>query len=196
MLTRKKHILACTKINLWQYKVSNHLTPCSRVLEKLTVFQLVKKFPVFDRTRRFVTAFKTARHLSLSRDRQSQFTPFKPTACRCVLILFCHLTLGLICVFFLSGFTNKAHYAPGHDLWLLLQCKWGLRSSGCYATLTASYRRFGTAYLSRNVGNNYQDSGMHFSSPEYLQHVSPIYIFSIFVNCHHDWFLPLLTQFF
>ena len=43
------------------------LTPQSRVLlEKLTGFQLVKKFPTFYGTRRFVTAFKSARHLSLS----------------------------------------------------------------------------------------------------------------------------------
>jgi len=35
-------------------------------LEKLTGFQLVKKFPVFYGTRRFITAFTSARHLSLS----------------------------------------------------------------------------------------------------------------------------------
>ena len=43
------------------------LTPCSRVLlEKLTGFQLVKKFPTFYGTRRFITTFTSARHLSLS----------------------------------------------------------------------------------------------------------------------------------
>ena len=35
-------------------------------LEKLTGSQLVKKFPVFYGTRRFITAFLGARHLSLS----------------------------------------------------------------------------------------------------------------------------------
>ena len=35
-------------------------------LEKLTGFQLVKKFPAFYGTRRFITAFASARHLSLS----------------------------------------------------------------------------------------------------------------------------------
>ena len=34
--------------------------------EKLTVPQLVKKFPAFYGTRRFVTAFASARHVSLS----------------------------------------------------------------------------------------------------------------------------------
>ena len=42
-------------------------TPWSRVLlEKLTDSQLVKRFPVFYGTRRFITAFTRARHLSLS----------------------------------------------------------------------------------------------------------------------------------
>ena len=36
------------------------------LLEKLTVTQLVKKFPAFYGTRRFITAFTRARHLSLS----------------------------------------------------------------------------------------------------------------------------------
>ena len=45
----------------------NYLTPWSRVLpEKQTGSQLLKKFPVFYGTRRFITAFKTARHLFLS----------------------------------------------------------------------------------------------------------------------------------
>ena len=43
------------------------LTPWSRVLlEKLTGLQLVKKFPAFYGTRRFVTSFTSERHLSLS----------------------------------------------------------------------------------------------------------------------------------
>ena len=43
------------------------LTPCCRVLlEKLTGVQLVKKFPVFYGTRRFITALTSVRHLSLS----------------------------------------------------------------------------------------------------------------------------------
>jgi len=43
------------------------LTPWSRVLlENLTGFQLVKKFPAFYGTRRFITTFTSARHLSLS----------------------------------------------------------------------------------------------------------------------------------
>ena len=45
----------------------NILTPWSRVLlEKLTGSQLVKKFPVFYGIQRFIKAFTSARHLSLS----------------------------------------------------------------------------------------------------------------------------------
>ena len=43
------------------------LTPWCRVLlEKLTGLQLVKKFPAFHQTRRFITAHTSVRHLSLS----------------------------------------------------------------------------------------------------------------------------------
>jgi len=36
------------------------------LLEKLTGLQLVKKFPAFYKTQRFITAVTSARHLSLS----------------------------------------------------------------------------------------------------------------------------------
>jgi hypothetical protein len=43
------------------------LTPWSRVLpEKLKCPKLLKKFPAFYGTRRFITVFTRARHLSLS----------------------------------------------------------------------------------------------------------------------------------
>jgi len=54
----------------WEYSVHMDLiyliTPWSRVLEKLSGSQLVKKFTVFYETRRFIAAFTSARHLSLS----------------------------------------------------------------------------------------------------------------------------------
>ena len=51
-----------------QIKVGKYLlTPWSRVLlEKLASLQLVKKFPAFYGTRRFLTALTSARDLSLS----------------------------------------------------------------------------------------------------------------------------------
>jgi len=42
------------------------LTPWCTVLEKLTGLQLVKKFPAFHGTRRFITALTSVRHLTLS----------------------------------------------------------------------------------------------------------------------------------
>jgi len=50
------------------------LTPWSRVLlEELTGFQLVKKFPTFYGTWRFITSLTSARHLSLSWARHEAF---------------------------------------------------------------------------------------------------------------------------
>ena len=47
-------------------------TPWSRVLlEKLTVIQLVKKFPAFYGTRKFITALTSARRLSLPKYQSS-----------------------------------------------------------------------------------------------------------------------------
>ena len=49
------------------YLLTYLLTPWCRVLlEKLTSLHLVKKFPAFHGTRRFITALTSVRHLSLS----------------------------------------------------------------------------------------------------------------------------------
>jgi hypothetical protein len=57
-------------------KITYLLTPWSRVLpEKLKRPKLLKKFPAFYRTRRFITAFTRARHLSLSWARLIQYMP-------------------------------------------------------------------------------------------------------------------------
>jgi len=51
------------------------LTPWSRILyEKLTVAQLVKKFPAFYGSRRFITMFKRASHWTLFWARWTQST--------------------------------------------------------------------------------------------------------------------------
>ena len=57
-------------------RTSYLLTPWSRGLpEKLICPQKAKKFPPFCLTRRFITAFTTARHLSLSSTRSIQSMP-------------------------------------------------------------------------------------------------------------------------
>ena len=54
-------------VHILTYLLTYLLTPWCRVLlEKLTGLQLVKKFPAFHGTRRFITALTSFRHLSLS----------------------------------------------------------------------------------------------------------------------------------
>ena len=57
--------------------------------------QLVKKFPAFHGTRRFITALTSLRHLSLSCAGPIQSIYPHPTSWRSVLILSTHLCLGL-----------------------------------------------------------------------------------------------------
>ena len=78
------------------YLLTYLLTPWSKVLpEKLKGSQLVKKFLAFYRTRKFITAFTTAHHLSLSRATSIESTPQHPTSWRSILILSSHLRLVL-----------------------------------------------------------------------------------------------------
>ena len=58
------------------------LTPWCRVLlERVTGLQLVKKFPAFYGTQRFITALTSVRHLSLS-----WASPVQSTQCVCVCV--------------------------------------------------------------------------------------------------------------
>jgi len=51
----------------WKHLLTYLRTPLSKVfLEKLTGFQLVKKFPAFYGTPKFITLFTNAGHMSLS----------------------------------------------------------------------------------------------------------------------------------
>ena len=88
------------------------LTAWCRVLEKLTGLQLVKKFPAFHGTRRFITALTSVRQLSLSWASPIQSTYPHPTSWRSILILYTHLRLGLPNGLFPSGFPTKTLYTP------------------------------------------------------------------------------------
>ena len=89
------------------------LTPWCRVLlEKLTGLQLVKKFPAFHGTRRFITVLTSVRHLSLSWANPIQSTYPHPTSWRSILILSTHLRLGLPSGLLPSGFPTKTLYTP------------------------------------------------------------------------------------
>ena len=95
------------------FKISNFciqllaylLTPWCRVLlETLTGLQLVKKFPAFHGTRRFITALTSVRHLSLSWASPIQSTYTHHTSWRSILILSTHLCLCLPSDLLPSGF--------------------------------------------------------------------------------------------
>ena len=79
---------------------------------KLTGFQLVKKFPAFYGTRRFITAFAIVRHLSQSWASSIQSIPPHPTSWRYILISSSHLCLGLPNGHFPSDFPTKILYTP------------------------------------------------------------------------------------
>ena len=89
------------------------LTPwCRALLEKLTGLQLVKKFPAWHGTRRFIPALTSVRHLSLSWASPIQSIYPHPTSWTSILILSTHLRLGLPSGLLPSGFPSKTLYTP------------------------------------------------------------------------------------
>jgi len=83
----------------------------SNLLDKLTVLQLVNKFPTFYVTQRFITAFTSACHLSLSPNTSIQSMTHRAASWKYILILFPHLPLCLSSGPFPSGFPTKTPYA-------------------------------------------------------------------------------------
>ena len=80
------------------------------LLEKLTGSQLVKKFPAFYGNRRFITAFTSAHHLSLSWASSIQSIPPHPNSWRSILILSSHQRLVFPSCLLPSGFPTKTLY--------------------------------------------------------------------------------------
>ena len=108
------------------------LTPRCRVLpEQLTGLQLLKKFPAFHGTPRFIKALTSVRHLSLSWVSPIQSIYPHTTSWRSILILSTHLRLGLPIGLFPSGF-------PTTILLLLLLLLLLLRFKGVAVAATDS----------------------------------------------------------
>ena len=83
---------------------------CRVLLEKLTGLHLVKKFPAFHGTRRFITALTSVRHLPLSWASPIQSIYPHPTSWKSVQILCTHLRLDLPSGLLPSGFPTKTLY--------------------------------------------------------------------------------------
>jgi hypothetical protein len=97
----------------WILILTYLLTPWSRVLlEKLIDSRLVKKFPAFYGNQRFITAFTSARHLSLCWASPIQSITPQPNSWRSTLILSSHLRLGFPSGLFPPGLPTKTLYTP------------------------------------------------------------------------------------
>jgi len=80
---------------------------------KANRFSASQEIPrIFFGIRRFITAFTSAGHLSLSRASSIQSLPPHPTSRRPTVILSYHLPLGPPSDLFLSGFHTKTLYTP------------------------------------------------------------------------------------
>jgi hypothetical protein len=82
------------------------------LLEKLPIVQLLKNFPEFYGTRRFITVFTRALHWSLSWARWIQSIPSHHISLRFILILSTHLRLGLPNGLLPSGFAYMHSSSP------------------------------------------------------------------------------------
>ena len=98
------------------------------LLAKRTGLQLVKKFPAFRGTRKFITALTSVRHLTLSWASPIQSIYPHPTSRRTILILSTHLCLGLP-----SGLWRQFSKIKAAEVWNL-DVVWKLRRSGTTRT--------------------------------------------------------------
>ena len=115
-----KIIKVVKRLKLWHtptptltYLLTYLLTPwCRALLEKLTGLQLIKKFPAFYGTRKFITSLTSVHHLSLSWASPIQSIYPHHTSWRSILILSRHLRLGLPVVSFPPVSPGRTYTPP------------------------------------------------------------------------------------
>ena len=110
---RASHIYVSNYIHTYMHFLHTQFN--TALLDKLTGSQLIKKFPAFYGTRKFITAFTSVRHLSLPwATARSSPSPPHPTSWRSILILSSNLFLGLPSGLFPSGSPSpiKTLYTP------------------------------------------------------------------------------------
>ena len=194
------------KVKLWRHtsiysvvaKCTCLLNPRSTVLlQKLTGSQLVKKFPAFYGNRRFITAFTTARRLSLSSAWSIQSTPTFHFLK--LLILSFNPCPGLPSGIFPSGFPTKTLYVPLLSL-ILATCPanltllglitrvifgeeyWSLRSSLCsvsyvYIPWSSPQQPLSQAWHRSSPGyHEIRDSYLHIRQHYHMLHSNMITI--------------------
>jgi hypothetical protein len=79
--------------------------------DKLPILQLLKNYPAFYGTRRFIAVLTRALQWSLSWAKWIESIPSHPITLRSILILSTHLRLGLPSGLFASGFPTNILYA-------------------------------------------------------------------------------------
>jgi len=100
------YYILCSCLIILTYLLTYLRTLWCRVLEKLSGFQLVKKFPTIHGNRRFITALTSVRHLSLSWTSPIQSIYPHPNSWKSILIS-THLRLGLPSGLLPFGFPTK-----------------------------------------------------------------------------------------
>jgi hypothetical protein len=107
-LTTGARAAISTITELTNKQTNKHTTWIRALPKRVTGPRLVKKFPALYVTGRFITAFTSARHLSLSWPRTIPSIPAHPISWVYILILSSYPHLGPPVIFFPSGFPTNS----------------------------------------------------------------------------------------
>jgi hypothetical protein len=136
---------------LWEYLLSfvvgmiltNLLSPWSwALLEKPSVMQLLKNFPTYYGTWRFITVFTRALHRSLSWARQIQFIPLHRISLRSILSLSIYVLVFLVVSFLLAFPPTSYMHSSSPHAWVRMIQEWGQCDSAGNFKITFNYILF------------------------------------------------------